>query len=469
MSCPNTRPGNASKHPGNMVQEASRVQHRSKEEVTSEKAQKQAQKDAHAAAVNKSCTTIAAAEDAMTNHVDANRKVSNGGVTISTSDSDTHVGSAIGDGKIKMFHVRHQVPEPLAGSSNYEPEEYSEPTSTIQRGKNIVHVKEKPKLTSRGKKRSFKNTEYSAEEFDAAEEFEMLQDPDAAEDQEILKDPDAAEGFEDTTEGFEDTAEGFEDAAEDEDHMVLMTDDSQRTTDAKASVAQRMSSMSVNVSNQKTTRKHTKGKGNTKVKTQVKMEVKAKTEAPENMRSKIRKGKAKNSNLPSGVVQSGLWRTTFLPCVMFWVGNSDYGWSIPEDILESVLEDIYNGASQRIHEWQAAFGSTAVSVLMAFFASTPEYQAQEAREEYAEYQLQDCCFIYEDPNNEEQPGAFLSEYMLRIFAAHLTTISRKVRVDALIDFVRPGYATALALSAVSLNVDYVDRLSVLSSWFKIAY
>ncbi|KAG2029451.1 hypothetical protein BDR03DRAFT_880725, partial [Suillus americanus] len=63
-------------------------------------------------------------------------------------------------------------------------------------------------------------------------------------------------------------------------------------------------------------------------------------------------------------------------------------------------------ASQRIHEWQAAFGSTAVGVLMAFFASTLEYQAQEARKEYAEYQLQDCHFIYEDPNNEEQPGAF---------------------------------------------------------------
>jgi hypothetical protein len=35
--------------------------------------------------------------------MNANRKVSNGGVTISTSDSDTHVGSTtmIGDGKIK--------------------------------------------------------------------------------------------------------------------------------------------------------------------------------------------------------------------------------------------------------------------------------------------------------------------------------------------------------------------------------
>lgn len=65
MSRPRTRPGNANKHPGNIVREANRAQRRSKEEVAAEKAQKQAEKDAHAAAINESCMTIAAAEDAM--------------------------------------------------------------------------------------------------------------------------------------------------------------------------------------------------------------------------------------------------------------------------------------------------------------------------------------------------------------------------------------------------------------------
>lgn len=96
--------------------------------------------------------------------------------------------------------------------------------------------------------------------------------------------------------------------------------------------------MSVNISNQKTMRQHTEGKGNTKVEAQVKTEV----EAPINIRSKIKKGKAKNSNLPSGCLENGLWRTKFLPCLMFWVGNSDYGWSIPENELEYVLENIFN-------------------------------------------------------------------------------------------------------------------------------
>ncbi|KAG0700193.1 hypothetical protein DFH29DRAFT_1001283 [Suillus ampliporus] len=154
---------------------------------------------------------------------------------------------------------------------------------------------------------------------------------------------------------------------------------------------------------------------------------------------------------------------------MYWIGNSDYGWTVPETELESVLEHIYYTVyphrlggcdfdveelafqlvSQRVHEWRASFGSTANSVLIAFFASTPEYKTQEAREEYAEEQLEECRFVYEDPDNEEQPGAFLSEYILRIFASHLTAIAGQVRVDSLVEFGKPGYQTALALSAVA--------------------
>ncbi|KAG1857040.1 hypothetical protein DFJ58DRAFT_727062 [Suillus subalutaceus] len=225
--------------------------------------------------------------------VDANRKLSNGGVMISTSDKLTlyyfdyictyrissnlkHVVNSDLEGPIpnwadKVASQTQLKPcsPPSAQASgritqlqladsdldlDNEPEEYSEPTSTIQRGKNIVHVKEKLKLTSRGKKHSFQNAEYSAEERDAAEEFEMLQDPDTAEDQEILKHPDAAEDQEiledpDAAEGFEEVAEGFEVAAEDEDHMHGTTH------------------KLFNVSNQKTATQHTKGKGNTKVKT----------------------------------------------------------------------------------------------------------------------------------------------------------------------------------------------------------
>ncbi|KAG2047654.1 hypothetical protein BDR06DRAFT_850032, partial [Suillus hirtellus] len=60
---------------------------------------------------------------------------------------------------------------------------------------------------------------------------------------------------------------------------------------------------------------------------------------------------------------------------------------------------------QRISEWRGNFGSTAITILMAFFASTDEYKTKEAHKEYAEYQLEDSHFVYEDPDNEDSPGA----------------------------------------------------------------
>jgi len=208
--------------------------------------------------------------------------------------------------------------------------------------------------------------------------------------------------------------------------------------------------------------------------------------APLSVRANLKKDKPKNSHLPPGTHDDGKWRLVFLPSLIYWVGNSKYAWSIPDETLRSVLQDIYlaiynrngcfeddsfgyhvvciylyfpeNGslttscqATQRLHEWRAAFGSTAISILMAFFASMPQYNTQEARAEYADYQLHDSRFIYEDAENDDQPGAFLSEYMVRIFAAHVSSIVGKVRVDSLNEFGAPGYQTALALTAAAVS------------------
>lgn len=86
-----------------------------------------------------------------------------------------------------------------------------------------------------------------------------------------------------------------------------------------------------------------------------------------------------------------------------------------------------------------------------FRFNAPEYNTQEARAEYADYHLQDSRFIYKDADNDDQPGAFLSEYMVRIFAAHISAIVGKVRVDALGEFGAPGYQTALALTAAAVS------------------
>ncbi|KAG1817874.1 hypothetical protein EV424DRAFT_1347771 [Suillus variegatus] len=181
----------------------------------------------------------------------------------------------------------------------------------------------------------------------------------------------------------------------------------------------------------------------------------------------LKKEKPKNSHLPSAA-QNLSFHSIFIPMVMHWVGNNSYPWTIPNEKLSDVLEDIFmavckqpgdfrnddgcnlafNLVCQRISEWRGNFGSTAITILMAFFASTDEYKTKGARKEYAKYQLKDSRFVYEDPNNEDSPGAFLSEFILRIFAVQLNATQGHQIIDSL-DFSLPAYPTALALTTAA--------------------
>ncbi|KAG2132993.1 hypothetical protein DEU56DRAFT_739145 [Suillus clintonianus] len=185
----------------------------------------------------------------------------------------------------------------------------------------------------------------------------------------------------------------------------------------------------------------------------------------------LKKEKPKNAHLPTGA-QNTTFRSMFIPTVMYWVGNGSYPWTIPDNELSDVLEDIYhavynepgdfevdgcNGAFNvvseslfQLSEWRGYFGSTAVTILMTFFVSMDEYETKEARKAYAEYQLEDSRFVYEDPDNEDSPGAFLSEFILRTFAVHLSAIQGYQKCDSL-DFGLPGYATALALTTAAVS------------------
>ncbi|KAG1766609.1 hypothetical protein EV702DRAFT_980744 [Suillus placidus] len=182
-----------------------------------------------------------------------------------------------------------------------------------------------------------------------------------------------------------------------------------------------------------------------------------------------KKEKPKNSHLPSGAQNTG-FRSIFIPTVVHWLGNSTYPWTIPEDKFSDVLADIsravysnpgnfqyddglnlaYHVVSQRVHEWRGHFGSTAISILMTFFSSTNEFKTKEARKAYAEYQLEDSRFVYEDPDNEDSPGAFLSEFILRVFAVQLNATQGRQIIDSL-DWELPTYSTALALTTAAVS------------------
>ncbi|KAG1854222.1 hypothetical protein F4604DRAFT_1932824 [Suillus subluteus] len=199
---------------------------------------------------------------------------------------------------------------------------------------------------------------------DTEEDLEYLEDPEATEDEKLAIEQSDLDNME--------SAAGQDDMMEDGDGKSIETEAKTQVTKVKASQikteSQVTSLMPVDITSENTMSK------------------------TNNFCAKIKKGKLKNSDLPVGVYNQ--WQAKFIPCLIYWIGNSDYGWSIPDNELEVALEDIFNAvrlceqgpssfnakgyalavASQRIHKWQAAFGSTAISILMAFFSSEPKYK-----------------------------------------------------------------------------------------------
>lgn len=67
----------------------------------------------------------------------------------------------------------------------------------------------------------------------------------------------------------------------------------------------------------------------------------------------LKKPKPNNAHIPEGISKS--WRATFLPALMYWVGNSSYGWTIPEEDLRNALykiSDCIGGKNRALREFE---------------------------------------------------------------------------------------------------------------------
>ncbi|KAG1732518.1 hypothetical protein EDB19DRAFT_1912030 [Suillus lakei] len=342
--------------------------------------------------------------------VNTSRKVSNTGVS---SLSETHVGSTIDNGKFQKSlasessilsegagvgkwarsvalksQLKPSAPPSACASvitnndtEGFEdddpPEDHDDSVTMSRGGQGIMHIFQTTDDAPRGQKRGFSTV--LLDDFKPEEQCEMEEDQDADED------------------------------VWDED--VVMTDRQGDIEVCEVSSSQLTTSMSVGIMETATDNQKSKY---------------IKTEhghAPCTLN--LKKEKPKNSHLPSSA-QNSTFHSIFIPMVIHWVGNSNYPWTILEKELSDVLEDIsmavyphpgnfqhndgcnlaFNVVSQRISEWRGNFGSTAITILMAFFASTDEYKTKEAWKAYAKYQLEDSCFVYEDPERKDSPGAF---------------------------------------------------------------
>lgn len=166
----------------------------------------------------------------------------------------------------------------------------------------VVHMHEKPKSMRNGRKRAFSVIEDSEGDPDDLTDKETL---------EILNDP----------------------SAQADDDSEYRDEDS----DIDMNVAVRsMTQMSVDVCDKQTNKKRIKLEG---------------TKRAVSINSK--KPKPNNAHIPEGIGKS--WRATFLPVLMYWVGNSSYCWTIPEDDLCNALYEISDciGSKNRVlHEFE---------------------------------------------------------------------------------------------------------------------
>ncbi|KAG1846294.1 hypothetical protein F4604DRAFT_1936515 [Suillus subluteus] len=500
MPCPATHPGNVNKHPGDIIRNANRQQC-TKEEIATEKKKKE--KLAKSAAAEQARMKTAIQEDTMAieqqaqltgppkladpgdaqsaqtklvvtqnpeqkrhgplrlmfkESIVANHKVSNSGISISDG-SETRVGSTFSkDGKqitkLLTYPVllrldllaRYNQPKFQPGMGKLSaplslcttvtndidfdlddvPEEYVEPCRGRGR-KAVIHIHQKPTNMQKDKKRAFSAVDDSeveeagdADGFADEEALEMLDDPDAdADDEDRIQDADDGE------DQIQDSDVDMEVAIR---STISIIDVSDKHTDMKRIKTEEGTSKAVSINS--------------------------------------RKAKPQNAHIPDDIIKS--WRAKFLPALMYWVGNSSYGWTIPEEDLCNALYEIsgciggknwemcdfevgtygYELAVQKIHKWKALFGSTAITILMAFFASKPEYEMQAEHKAFTDEQLEDSRFVYKNPESEDNPGAFLSEYFLCTFTTHLNAIIGHEKVDTL-DSGIMGLETALALTAAA--------------------
>ncbi|GBE85561.1 hypothetical protein SCP_0800780 [Sparassis crispa] len=204
-----------------------------------------------------------------------------------------------------------------------------------------------------------------------------------------------------------------------------------------------------------------------------------------------RKAIVKNADLPPVALKNDRWRRRFLPTVVRYVGTLKNPWTIDEEefrrVLELIWDKVYGKLGveytdaihvitrslciQRLYEWRSTFGSTAISVVEAFFSTTPKYLDFAKRPSFAKALLKLSRFAFLSAKGENRSnftGLFRSPFMLRTFAIHLAAIEGAIDVEGLYS---EGSALTVnkAIGALGLTGAAVKRSLTLYKFLAIVY
>lgn len=111
-----------------------------------------------------------------------------------------------------------------------------------------------------------------------------------------------------------------------------------------------------------------------------------------------------------------------------------------------------------MRNWRSTFGKTGIRAVQHLLTTNDELSTIEARADWVRDRLLDSAFVYENEQDDvhasllfctiltqlTQTGAYRSELILRVFAAHLQTV---LKTD--VSYGHPVGAMALSCAAVS--------------------
>ena len=144
-----------------------------------------------------------------------------------------------------------------------------------------------------------------------------------------------------------------------------------------------------------------------------------------------------NSDLPAGCADKSEWRCVFIPTIYTFIASFTDPWTMDDETAAQGFQKVWNKvyhnrpgkpdhfhlvlpqkavfsvATQRICEWQAGFGSTALTFLNAFFATNKGYETDGSRKKFAQGKLKNFKFLYENSVGENRAVSLIALARMR--------------------------------------------------------
>ncbi|KAI5986493.1 hypothetical protein EDD15DRAFT_2373207 [Pisolithus albus] len=111
-----------------------------------------------------------------------------------------------------------------------------------------------------------------------------------------------------------------------------------------------------------------------------------------------------NSDLPLGAMNDNAWRHLFISALAYFAAGYDNPWTIPDDKLQHVLQEIWDivyrdkvvhtVAKQGLSNWCTRFAAAAVVVITTFFAHDVDFEDLTPHMEFADAMLKKNQFLF---------------------------------------------------------------------------